>query len=31
VHVRRAPWRDRSVRRLSALEVHGVELHPDAD
>jgi len=31
VHVRRAPWRDRSVRRLSALEVHGVEMHCDSE
>jgi hypothetical protein len=31
IHARRSPWRDRSLRRLSALEVHGVELHPDAD
>jgi hypothetical protein len=29
LHVRRATWRDRAVRRLSRLEVFAVELHAD--
>lgn len=29
VHVRRAPWRDRAVRRLARLQVAAVEIHPD--
>lgn len=29
LHIKRAPWRDRKVRRLARLEVIGVEIHPD--
>ena len=31
LHVRRAPWRDRRVRRLAKLTVVAVEIHPDPE
>lgn len=31
IHARRAPWRDRAVRRLAKLEIVAVEVHPDPE